>query len=217
VCADRLTLETVTAARQARRTGCFTALDLGGTAGLSRRNRHELVAWAGEFDLVSLPLKVASWLTDGEISDFVRSVRSNRTAALALTKGPDGFDLFLRGEDDATSTCTSAAPDAEPVVDACGAGDAFMAALIACTVQRGIPDERAHRLRYCTADRDAMVAALREAPVTSLGGMGARAAFPEGPDHGRWSMRLSLLRGRILDELRRQFADVRPCCFCGSG
>lgn len=214
VCADRLTSATVAAARNARAAGSFSALDLGGVAGLSHSARADLAEWVGEFDLVAMPAAVAAWLVSGPASEFSSRLLSNHTAVLTITRGKQGYELFLRAADGDTIFRKGRSPDTERVVDATGAGDAFMAALIGNALRLGKADGKDRRLHFRPGDRETLMAALTAAPVSVLGGVGARSCFPECPDRTDWGKRLAPLRGRTLDDLRRHYAEVRPCYFC---
>jgi sugar/nucleoside kinase (ribokinase family) len=215
VCADRLTSETISVVRAAARSGCLTALDLGGVSGLKDRDRRELGDWIGEFDLVAMPSAVASWLADTTVAQFAARLLARRTGALAVTCGRDGFHLNLRAANDDAMARTSAAPSVAHVVDATGAGDAFMAQFIDCVLQSAARQATDWRLSFPDADVDAIVAKLRAAPVGVLGEVGSRGTLPAHTPSTGWAMRLAALRGQPLEALRRQFAEARPCSFCG--
>jgi sugar/nucleoside kinase (ribokinase family) len=215
VCTDRLTAETISAGRRATQTGSMTALDLGGVSGLKGLDLGEPSNWVSEFDVVAMPNAVASLLTCTTVADFAEKLLANRTAALAITRGRDGFHLYLRASDGAMIACTSSAPAVAHVVDASGAGDAFMARLIECALQLGTMETDDRRVSFPDSCLEAISAKLRAAPIRVLGGVGARAALPECPARTRWSKRLASLRGQPLEALRGQLANTRPCCFCG--
>ena len=173
-CFDRLTDCTVDAKRSAVRAGAFAAIDLGGLSGLISRNKSELVTQLREFELVSMPGAVASWLTADRPEDLAAMLFSGRTGILALTNGRDGFNLFVRSPAHSIQSTNSPAPLAAHVVDACGAGDAFMAALISCALELGASDGKPPFLALPLDAIDGMVRVLRAAPCDVLRGIGAR-------------------------------------------
>jgi sugar/nucleoside kinase (ribokinase family) len=192
----------------------LSALDLGGVPGAGPNDRSERSAWIGAFDVVAMPAAVASWLAHGATHALFERLSAHRTRVLAITRGQQGYELLLRGAAGEVLSAASAAPDVKQVMDATGAGDALTAALLGGALRLGKTGAGEQQLYFCAGDRDLLMAELRDAPLSVLGGIGARAGFPENPNHTDWARRLAPLRGQPLDELKEQYGGVRPCWFC---
>lgn len=213
LCVDRLTPETARAARMARKQGALTAIDLGGVAGLAPRSRPRLLKDMTLFDLIAMPGPVATWLCGRPVDAFAKELIEQGASAVAITHGRDGFELTVRIQDDTITRRACVAAETN-VADATGAGDAFLAALIAGALDPSMARADTARLGFRLEALDALASALQAAPLGVLGGVGARFGLCEHPTLTDWGSRLAPLRGFTLDELRRRAGGARPCWFC---
>ncbi|MEH6644992.1 carbohydrate kinase family protein [Sulfitobacter sp.] len=115
----------------AARNGLTTSLDPNVRASLiddAEAYRARLVRLLGSATLVKLSDDDLDWIyPDMSQSDAIALLMSQTTAGLvALTKGPDGAECWT-----ATRHCTVVNPPVPNLVDTIGAGDTFMATLVA--------------------------------------------------------------------------------------
>lgn len=209
LCVDRLSRRRRNLVHLARSSEVPTVLDLGRRAYLRFASATETAASLREFDIVLMPMEIATSLTRragfSRLSDLCKV---GPTLALFVSAGASGMLVLDCRTHPVEYDLPAPAVEGQ---DATGAGDAFLGYLVTSLLSEVSPqpwqDTPPSRLRAMT---EMAVAATKDV-VGTLGARGHISVSQKALDSP-----LSGLEGMSATEIRSQISRQAICPFCGS-
>ena len=212
VVTDRLTKSRLDFIYRARRHGSIAVLDFGRSNYLRSRPAAELISLLKAFDLVVVQKVVAEALVRrGGLSNLTELAEQGPRVALIVSSGPSG--VWLYRPTDGHPVEQIPAPPVENLVDDIGAGDAFLARIIASVLKAGMHEGS---FDWDQVDLLSAVKGATDYTRSVLSRFGARGHLDRAPTINYPAYRYV---GQSLDSLKtnaKPKGEEEACLFCGA-